>query len=283
MKKIMKKYCYINGRIIEEKNACISPHDLGVLRGYGVFDFMCTATENKPFLLTDHWNRLGRSAKSLGLLLPISKTEYEKIINKLLTKNGYKNSAIRTVLTAGVSNNGITLPQKPTFYILIHNITKMLPEKKLYENGAKIITHDFARDNYASKTTNYIEAIKNQKEKNRRGAIEILYIDKSNVLECTTSNIFIIKNNKLMTPSEGILPGITRKLILKLAEKNKINVIKEKITKKQLLNADEIFLTGSAKHILPITKIDSQKIGNGNVGKLTKEISTLYSDYFNNY
>ncbi len=278
----MKKYCYIDGKIVEEKDACISPYDLGILRGYGVFDFMCT-TQNKPFLIYDHWLRLNKSARALGLKVPITQQKYKQIIKKLITKNPYKNPAIRSVLTAGISKNGITLPPKPTFYILIHDITKLLPPKNLYMNGAKIITHNFARDNHVSKTTNYIEAIKNQKEKNRRGAIEILYINKNNVLECTTSNIFIVKNKKLFTPAEGMLPGITRKLVLKLAQKNNIIAQTKNITKKQLLSADEVFLTGSAKHILPITKIDSQKIGNGKVGKLTKKLTNLYFDYFNNY
>ena len=278
----MKKYCYIDGKIVEEKDACISPYDLGILRGYGVFDFMCTA-QNKPFLIYDHWLRLNRSARALGLKVPITQQKYKQVIKKLITKNPYKNPAIRSVLTAGMSENGITLPSKPTFYILIHDITKLLPPKNLYVDGAKIVTHDFARDNHASKTTNYIEAIKNQKEKNRRGAIEILYINKNNVLECTTSNIFIVKNKKLLTPAEGMLPGITRKLVLKLAQKNNIIAQTKNITKKQLLNADEVFLTGSAKHILPITKIDSQKVGNGKVGKLTKKLTNLYFDYFNNY
>ncbi len=278
----MKKYCYINGKITDEKNACISPHDLGILRGYGVFDFMCTAND-KPFLINDHWLRLKNSASHLDMRLPISKKEYIVLLDKLLKKNNYKNSAIRTVLTAGISENDITVPKKPTFYILIHNIDKLLPTKRIYTDGAKIITHEFARDNHVSKTTNYIEAIKQQKEKNRQGAIEILYTNKNTILECTTSNIFIVKNNKLLTPKDGILPGITRKLVIEIAKKNNISISEQKITKAQLLSADEVFLTGSAKHILPITKIDTTKIGNGKPGMLTKEISELYNQYFNNY
>lgn len=279
----MKKYCYINKKIIEEKKACISPNDLGILRGYGVFDFMCTTKDNKPFLLHDHWMRLKRSADELQLKLPINKKEFTAIVNTLIQKNSYKNSAIRTVLTAGVSNNGIALPQKPTFYILTHNIEKLLPEKSLYTNGAKIITHDFARDNYTSKTTNYIEAIKLQKKKNKCGAVEILYHDQKNILECSTSNIFIVKKNKLFTPRDGILSGITRKLVIKLAKNNDISISEKKITMRQLLNADEIFLTGSAKHILPIIKVDSQKIGSGKPEQITQKIHELYFDYFNNY
>jgi len=278
----MKKYCYINGKITEEKNACISPYDLGILRGYGVFDFMCTV-RHKPFLLHDHWLRLQKSAKMLNLTMPIVKKEFVIIIDKLLQKNPYKNPAIRTVLTAGTSADGITLPQKPTIYILIHDMDKLSPNTNFYQSGAKIITHNFARDNHISKTTNYIEAIKLQKEKSRRNAIEILYINKNIVLECATSNIFIVKNNTLLTPKDGVLLGITRKLVIALAQKNDIPIREQKITKKQLFSADEIFLTGSAKHILPITKIDTKKIGNNMPGKITRDITKLYFDYFDNY
>lgn len=278
----MKKYCFFNGKIVEEKNAHINLYDLGVLRGYGVFDFMCSAN-GKPFLLTDHWNRLKQSAASLGLKIPIARQKYEEAIQKLIKKNAYKNPAIRTVLTAGTSADGITISGEPTFYILIHDMDTLLPAPQLYKNGAKIITHEFARDNCTSKTTNYIEAIKNQKKKNARGAIEILYIKNNSVLECTTSNIFIIKNNTLITPHDGMLFGITRKCVVKIAQKAKIKVKEQKITKKQLFAADEVFLTGSAKHILPITKIDTTKIGNGKPGEVTQKISELYFDYFNKY
>jgi len=278
----MKKYCYINGKITEEKNACINPHDLGILRGYGVFDFMCTV-HRKPFLLHDHWIRLRKSGQMLNLTMPINKKEFIIIIEKLLQKNSYKIPTIRTVLTAGVSTNGITLPQKPTLYILIHDMDQSSPDTNLYHNGAKVITHNFARDNYISKTTNYIEAIKLQKEKNRHNAIEILYIHKNAVLECATSNIFIIKNNKLLTPKDNILHGITRKLVLRLAQKNNIATKEQKITKQQLLAADEVFITGSAKHILPITKINTTTINTGLPGQLTHEMTKLYFDYLNHY
>jgi branched-subunit amino acid aminotransferase/4-amino-4-deoxychorismate lyase len=227
--------------------------------------------------------RLKRSADELHLTLPINKKEFTAIVNTLIQKNPYENPAIRSVLTAGVSKNGIALPKKPTFYILIHDITKLLPKKQFYKNGASLITHEFSRDNHASKTTNYIEAIKKQKERNRRNAIEILYLNKRNILECTTANIFIIKNNELLTSKDEILLGITRKLVIKLAKKNNIFVHEQKITKKQLFDADEVFITGSAKNILPITKVDSQKIGNGKPGQLTQKIHELYFDYFNNY
>ncbi|PID52634.1 MAG: hypothetical protein CR972_00985 [Candidatus Moraniibacteriota bacterium] len=278
----MKKYCYFNGKIIEEKNIHISPHDLGILRGYSVFDFMHT-THNKPFRLNDHWTRLKNSAKELNLKLPINKKEYQEILDTLIKKNTFIDPSIRTVLTAGISEDGLTIPKQSTFYILIQDKKLFSFPKNLYKKGGKIITTQFARLYPESKTTSYIESMKNQKKRIKKGAHEILYINGTTVLECTMSNIFIIKNGTVITPKDDILHGITRKVVLELLAKNNIPHKERKITQKQLLCANEIFITGSAKHILPIVKIDKEIIEDGKVGTLTKEINTLYLNYLNSY
>ena len=277
-----KKYCYFNGKIIEEKNAHISPFDLGILRGYGVFDVMCT-TNSKPFHLSDHWDRFIKSAKKLRLVSPITKSEYEEVLKKLLSASPYKKTSIRTVLTGGFSANGMTLSDTPTFYILLHDMDQFTPDEKLYKNGAKIITHDFIRSHTVSKTTNYIEAIIHQKKRQTKDAVEILYALNGNVTECATSNIFMIKDNILYTPKKDILFGITRKIILSIAKKEKIVIKVQDVTLTDLLSADEIFITGSAKHILPITKIDTKKISDGKPGPITQKLSEKYFAYLSRY
>ncbi|MFA5986192.1 MAG: aminotransferase class IV [Parcubacteria group bacterium] len=277
-----KKYCYFNGKIVEEKNAHISPFDLGILRGYGVFDVMCT-TNGKPFHLSDHWNRLLKSAARLRLTVPISETEYANIITKLLARTPYTNTSIRTVLTGGISANGMTLHDTPTFYILLHDMDQFIPDQKLYDSGAKIITHNFIRAHAQSKTTNYIEAIIHQEKRVKKDAVEILYAINGNVSECSTSNIFMVKNDILYTPKKDILLGITRKIILTIAQKEKIATKEKDITLDELYDADEVFLTGSAKHILPIVKIDTKKIGTGKPGTITQRLSQKYFDYLSRY
>ncbi len=278
----MKKYCYFNGKIVEEKNAHISPLDLGILRGYGVFDVMCT-TNGKPFHLLDHWNGLVKSAKDLQLKIPVTQEEYTQIITKLLSKNTYSHTSIRTVLTGGMSPNGITLPNMPTFFILLHDMDQFTPPADVYTKGAKIITDDYLRSHFSSKTTSYIEAIKNQKHRNAVKAIEILYIRDELVLECATSNIFMFTSGTLTTPQNNVFHGVTRKVVLSLARKNHIPVSEREITVKELLSADEVFITGSAKHILPIIKIDKHNIGNGKPGIMTMKLSEIYCTYRDNY
>lgn len=277
-----KKYCYFNGKIIEEKDAHINPYDLGMLRGYAVFDVMCT-TNGKPFRLHDHWRRLCASAKELRFVPPITKKDFEKNVTELLARTPYVNTSIRTVLSGGPSANGMTLGDTPTFFILLHDADRFMPDPKLYTTGATLITHDFTRHNPLSKTTAYVEAIKYQKLRNQKKAIEILYTSGNTVLECSTGNIFIVKNNTLITPRENILNGITRKVVIELAQKNGITVKQQKITRTQLEKADEVFITGSLKHILPITHIDAKAIGVDTPGPFTRLLSELYMDYFTHY
>jgi branched-chain amino acid aminotransferase len=243
---------------------------------------MCTANK-KPFHLADHWKGLVKSARDLRLKIPITQKEYEQIIAKLIKKSPYTNTSIRTVLTGGISENGITLPDTPTFFILLHDMDQFTPQESIYRKGGKLITDTFLRAHATSKTTSYVEAIKNQKKKNAAKAIELLYIHNGLALECATSNIFAIFNGILTTPKNNVFHGVTRKTILTLAKQNTIPVIEREIRIEELLSADEIFITGSAKHILPITKIDTTIIGNGKPGICTKNLMALYRAYRDNY
>jgi branched-chain amino acid aminotransferase len=278
VKKRQEKFCFFNGKIVEQSALYISPHDLGLIRGYAVFDYM-TAPNDKPFLIKDHWLRLNRSAKMLALKVPMKFETYEKIVGTLLEKNGLESSAIRSLLTGGVSTDGITT-DKPSFLIMVEPY-RYLPSL-LYEKGAKLITVEHARGIPEAKSTNYIEALRNQKKRARARATEILYIKNNKVLEATTSNIFIVKNKIVITPNEDVLAGITRKIVIRLAKKDFL--VKERsISVKELAEADEIFITATGKHVLPVTSIAGIKIKAKKVGPVTRKIMERYNDLYLNY
>ena len=272
----MKKYCYFNGKITTIDKIKISPYDIGLLRGYGVFDVMKTVGEN-PFLLGGHWKRFQNSAKELGLKIPISKKKYQEIIKKLIKKNGHKKSTIRTVLTGGVSSDAFSFERKETFFILIEKF-KLLPSN-VYKKGTNIITSEYQRDLPHAKISNYIIAIKNQKLKKQKKALEIIYTQKNRASEATTSNFFIVKNEKLITAKKDILHGITRNLVIELARENGFKVQERDIKINELFSADEIFLTASNKDIVPAVSVDGKKIGKGKVGNVTKELMKLFKDF----
>jgi len=264
-----KNIFYLNGRFVPEDKALISVYDLGLLRGYAVFDFLRTYNF-KPFYLKEHLKRLLNSAKIIGLKHNYTIDNLEKIVIKTLSKNKHlKEAGIRIILTGGYSRDFIT-PSKPNLIVMITPI-KSLP-KTLYRYGASLITKIYERIDPRAKTIIYTDAVRFLEEAKGKGAIEVLLISKDNeVLECTTSNFFIAKENAVITPTtDKILEGITRKVVIDLCKKNNIKIIERKIYYEELKEATEAFITASNKEILPIVKIDKIKIGDGKVGQLTK-------------
>lgn len=277
----MSIYCYFNGKVTTLDKVKISPYDIGMLRGYGVFDVMCTQN-GRAFLLDEHWKRFQNSAKELGIKIPIAKGEYKKTVEKLLHLNKFKKANIRTVLTGGASDNAFTYqPGRETFLILIEKF-KALPDE-VFEKGAKVMTLEYDRDFPRAKVTNYVAAIRKQAEKIRKKALEIIYIRNGKALEASTSNFFIVKNDTLITTRDGILVGITRNLAIKLAKQRGLKVEERVISEKELYAADEIFLTATNKDIVPIVQVDGKKIGNGKAGYVTKQIMEAFQEFVEKY
>ena len=264
---------YYNGKYVDVQKATISPYDLGLLRGYGVFDVMRTQN-GRPLFIAQHWQRVRSSTKLLKLALPLSFDVYGGIVEKLLRLNGYRESIIRTVVTAGPSPDGYTPAGDETFFILIQ---KYIPlPKTVYQQGAKAITLEYHRECPEAKVTNYVAAIRHHFERTKQHAIEILYLHEGKVLEASSSNFFIVKDRKLVTPTDGVLHGITRNHVIKMAGKEGFVVEERAITLAEALRADEAFITSTNKDIVPIVKIDKKKIGKGTVGPTTSAVMDIF-------
>lgn len=276
---MVKKYCYFNGKIQPVVKTGLSLSDLGVLRGYGVFDFLRTYNR-KPFYFKDHFFRFKKSAKLLGLKVPISSDECLDVLNELLIKNNLAEASFRLVLTGGESVDGLSPGSKNTFFILVEDIYEL--PKNVFIKGSKLITCSHKRLFPESKNLNYITAVMLQTKKKKAGAIEVLYVDDGFISEATTSNIFMIKQGVLYTTKKEILQGITRKIVIKLAKKI-LPVIEKDISLNELFEADECFITATNKKIVPIINIDGKKISNGKPGVITKELMKLLDDLILNY
>jgi branched-chain amino acid aminotransferase len=271
--------CY-NGALIDAKDVLISPYDLGLVRGYAVFDVMRTFN-GKPFLCPGHYKRLRNSAKEIGLTLPVSSREFATIVENLLRINGFRESRIRTVLTGGPSPDGYSPVGKETYFILIEEIVP-LPDR-IYLRGAKVITVEYYRECPRIKSTNYVAAMQHHREKVKRGAIEILYTHRGKALEGSVSNLFMVSKNRLVTPKNDMLSGITRNLVIKLSKKRGIPIYEREISLKELLKADEIFMTSTTKGIVPIVKVDGTRIGKGKVGAVTASLTDDFRKYAETY
>lgn len=276
----MRNYAYLNGKIAPADTAGISIDDIGLLRGYGVFEVIRTFG-SKPFLLDKHIERLQRSAKLLNINLPYSPNEITAAVNELLGKNGYPESSIRVVLTGGPVIGGVEYnPASPTFIIQATNFPA--PDQKIFSEGIKLVTHEHQRLLPEIKTLNYITAVRQWPAVKKAGANELLYTWGGKVLEASTSNFFIVKDSVLATPKEGVLSGVTRNLIIELAQ-SEFKIEERDVKTTELAEADEAFITATNKDIMPVVRIDGETIGSGRVGPVTKKIMEFFYDYANSY
>ena len=271
----MKKetYVFLNGNIISLDKGGLTLTDLGIVRGYGFFDYLRTYNK-KPLFLKEHLDRLERSSRILNLPLPYKKSEIQHWIEKLLAKNDFSESHIKIVVTGGPSPDGFEVVA-PSFFILT---TQLTPYPETYfSKGVKVMTYEHLRLFPEAKSLNYLTALVLRKERKRKNVFEVLFTYKDTVLEATTSNVFLFKNNILVTPEEDILEGITRSKVFELAHNN-WKIEKRKVNVKELFSADEVFITASNKEVMPVVTIDSSTIADGKVGPNTKRLLMLYRD-----
>ncbi|MBI4117946.1 MAG: aminotransferase class IV family protein [Parcubacteria group bacterium] len=269
----MHEYCYLNGKIIPSDDATLHISDGGILRGYGIFDFM-GIHDGEIFLFDEHWNRFQNSAKKLNLRIPLSKDEFRRQVGLLLRKNKMKDCSLRAVLNAGRIDGLIFNPETPTFFIFLQG--DISPKKEAYEKGVKLMTAEHLRLFPEAKTSNYIFPVLLQGKKKKAGAYEILYTWEGNVLEASTCNFCIFKGDTLITPQKNILQGITRYATLKLA-RDTFEVEERELSLEEVLSeATEAFITSTGRRIVPVTRIDAHTIGDGVVGENTKEMMSRF-------
>lgn len=271
---------YIDGKYVPAEDSVITVNDMGLLRGYGVFDFMRTYG-GKPFFLEDHVKRLIRSATLIGLDVPWSQEEIVAITMETLGKNDHTESNVRIVITGGVSPDSITPQGNPSLLVMITPL-HALPEA-WYTDGVKVITTHVERFMPDAKTTNYIPGILALDNARSQNAVESIYVDRyDQLLEGTTTNFYAFMDGKLVTPATGMLPGITRKVILKLAE-GVFDVEMRHIKKEEIRLMDEVFITASNKEVVPVTQVDSITIGDGKPGPRTRKLMGLFREYTDQY
>ncbi len=271
---------YIDGEFVPAKKAVIPVDDLAILRGLGVFDFLRTYG-GKPYFLDEHISRLENSAKKVDLDLPWSHDEMTGIVLDTLSRNNFAEANVRIVVTGGSSPDFITPQGKPRLLVLVSSVPEL--PAKWYTDGVGIITQIIERNIPGAKSINYMTASIALKKAKKYDAIEALYVDrKGNVLECTTSNIFVFVGNDLITPGKAILSGITRKVVMDLA-KDMFNVVVRDLSKKELLAADEVLITGTNKGVVPVVRVDRHTIGNGRPGPKTKMLMKAAEKHTSTY
>jgi D-amino acid aminotransferase len=276
-------YCYLNGQIIPENEANVSILDIGLLRGFGIYEAMAVLNGG-VFRWEDHIARFKKSADFLRIHIPLNDDTLKRTIFALIEKNGLSQNRVnvKCILTGGHAIGGIDFnSSKPTFYIFTEEWRAL--DTRYQRDGASVIVHEHLRQYPEYKTTNYITATHLQKDLKDAGALEILYTWKNDVLECATSNFFIVKNGTLVTATENILAGVTRNVVIELAKKNGLTVDERAYTLDELFSADECFLTSSFKDVVPVVKVGDKTIADGLVGETTKKIARAFDGYLQTY
>jgi branched-chain amino acid aminotransferase len=278
MKSRMK--IYLDGTWVPKEQAKLSVFDHGVLYGDGVFEGI-RAYHGHVFRLKEHLQRLKRSADQISLRMPLSLSELERLVNLALVKNRLTDGYIRLLLTRGVGDLGLDPRKcaKPSVVIIADKLALFPAE--CYERGLSVIIAKTIRNlptaiNPTIKSMNYLNNILAKIEANRAGVPEALMLNNDgHVAECTGDNVFLVNGKTIVTPpvSAGALEGITRSVVMKMVRAAGVYRISEKLFKPAaLFKSEEIFFTGTAAEIIPVTRIDKRRIGSGRAGVVTQRL-----------
>jgi branched-chain amino acid aminotransferase len=279
---------WLDGNLVDESEAKISVFDHGLLYGDGVFEGL-RFYSGRIFRLEEHVRRLFDSARAIVLDLPWTQEEVCKFTCDTVRANGLTNGYIRLVITRGTGELGLSpyLCKTPSMFIIASTI-KLYPEEH-YTNGLSVITCATRRPAPGAlmpqvKSLNYLNNIMAKVEAIQANALEAVMLNEQGyVAECTGDNLFLIKNGVLLTPliSDGALDGITRAVIIELAEKLGVPFQEKSLTRYDIFTADECFLTGTAAEVIPVVSLDRRKIGTGKPGEYTHRFLKAFHELAN--
>ena len=279
---------YMNGQLVDEKDAKVSVFDHGLLYGDGVFEGTRVYNGRVAFL-DEHVGRLFESAKVIDLDIGMTQEEIKAATVEACKANGIENGYIRHVVTRGVGTLGLNpyMCEKASVIIIAAGI--QLYPADLYETGLKIITAGTIRNmpealNPRVKSLNYLNNIMAKIEAINAGVKECLMLNSQGyVAEASGDNVFALKGNKLITPPAwcGGLEGITRNKVMELAADLGLDVSETVMTRYEIWTADEVFLTGTAAEVIPVIELDKRTISDGKPGPITKKLIEAYHQFVN--
>ena len=285
----MEEMIYLNGSLVPRKAAMISVFDHGFLYGYGLFETM-RAYRGKIFLLERHINRLRSSAGVIGLSGTLAKINLAAACNETLKANNLKDARLRMTIAGGEADAYPWAETKhsPTIVITARPYEPFSAEK--YEQGFKVGIASVRRCKHSRlsnvKSTSYLTSVLARIEAAAEGLDESLLLnDDGYVAEGGSSNVFFVRSSRLVTPSveSGILPGITREVVMELADKLSIGVTEGTVGMAIIRQCDEAFLTGSVMEIMPLTSVSDKSgrtviIGSGKSGPITLKLMAAYRE-----
>lgn len=271
--------CCINGKFIPEKNAKISILDHGFLYSDGFYDTM-KSFEGTILDLEVHLKRIENSMKTLALQLPWKIEKVKSWIEKMAQAHKSGLARVRVTITRGENDFDFNSCKKPTVTILAEPI---YIDPKIYKNGVAVITLPMRRVLPEIKTIGVTGMTIARRVITQKKVFEALFTNDGFVREGSITNLFIVKKGAIYTPKTEILKGITRHEILEIAKKEALKIFEKDLTLKEVLTADEIFLSNTKFGVTPVVAVDGKKVGNGKVGPTTQKIMMLFNNFVEDY
>jgi branched-chain amino acid aminotransferase len=278
----MTNYIFLNGKIIPDTERCISSGDRGFLYGDGIFETI-RSYKGEPFKIAEHLERMRCSAEKLKISLEHTDAEISENIRELIEKNSVQDAYIRITLSRGEGGSALQMSDglKSTILIQVKSFTPY--DERLYEEGMSLAVSRHRRSTtspiYSHKTTNLLTSILLKEEAGSRSAHDSIVLNTDGyVAECIVSNIFMVKDGSVITPSldTNILPGITRSTVLDICQNSGIPAREERFKVETLIKAEEVFITNSLMEIMPVSRVEDNKIGKVTPGKITQQIMSAY-------
>ncbi|MCR4348111.1 MAG: D-amino-acid transaminase [Sulfuricaulis sp.] len=272
---------YLNGQYLPPDQARVSVFDRGFIFGDGIYEVI-PVFGGRLFRLAHHLSRLDASLAAIRLRNPHTAQEWNSIFTRLLEKDGKDDQSIYLQITRGVAPRDHAFPPNitPTVFAYAQPL-KYSPPEQLAQGVAAVTTADIRWARCDIKAIALLANALLRQQAIDQGAVEAILVRDGVVTEGAASNIFVVKNGRLITAPKGsfILPGITRDLVVEIARAHGINCDELPVKLETLSSADEVWLTSSTKEILPITRIDDKPVGNGKPGPMHTRMFALYKDY----
>ncbi len=268
---------YLNGEFLKSDEAKVSIYDHAFLYGDSVFETIQVYNKH-IFKFHEHMDRFFESARQIYLEVPLIRGVIEKAIKILLDQNGLEDAVVRVMLSRGEGAIGIDLEHCPSPSFLITAYPKQTIPTSYYEQGVSLVLSSHRKVptqclDSSIKSGNYLPMIIAREEAKQRGAFDALFLNlEGYITECSTSNIFIIKEGRLLTPdvSCSVLAGVTRKAVMELAESLGIEAFETFLAPEDLIHAQESFICNSVFEIVPVTLYEKRQISQGRPGKITQ-------------
>jgi branched-chain amino acid aminotransferase len=264
------RWAILDGRRVPHEGATVHVSDLGLRRGFAVFE-MFRVEEGVPLFLEAHLARLARSAQAIGLPLPRAADGVAADVHALIDANALDVAAVQILLTGGPSDDGVTF-REPTCILTSTDVPPRAPAPA----GATLVTHHHTRELPEAKSTNYLTAMRLAAAMRAAGAIDVLYHDGVHAAECARSALAVVQGDTLVTRRDGVLASVSMANLLGLAHE-RMRVEERAITLDELYGADEVLTTGSVRGLVPIVAIDDRPIGDGTIGPHARALFTAFA------